>query len=205
MASLKDNWAYRLRLPITATCVIVGLFLIVLSRPGLPADSPANLWLDVSGYVLLALGVMIRLWATRSIAGRKRQEVVCEGAYSLCRNPLYWGTLLIAVAAVLLLKSATFAVVCLGPVMLYPLGVVPAEERYLAEKLGEPYHEYCRRVPRWWPSFRNYQPLPPNSASARASRAELIRSVWWLLIPLAALGIAWLRALPDLPKVWPLP
>lgn len=204
MASLKDSWAYRRRLPLTATCVVVGLVLVVLSRPTISEDAPADFWLDLAASVLLGLGVMIRLWATRSIAGRKRQEVVSEGAYSLCRNPLYWGTLLIVLSVILFLKSWTFAIICLGPIALYPLGVVPAEERYLRDKLGEPYLEYCRRVPRWWPSFRNYKPLPSSPVSATAARAELIRSIWWvLLVPLATTGLCWLRSLPTIPKIWP--
>lgn len=204
MASLKDSWAYRARLPLTAACVVVGLVLVVLSQPTIPEGAPADFWLDVAGYVTLAVGVLIRLYATRSIAGRKGREVVSEGAYSLCRNPLYWGTLLIAVAACLFLKSWTFAVVCLGPVALYPLAVVPAEERYLQEKLGEAYRDYCQRVPRWWPQFRNYRPIPPSPASAAAARAELVRSVWWLLIPVATAALCWLRSLPTVPKIWPL-
>lgn len=206
LASLNDSWAYRLRLPLTVLCVLVGLALVVLSRPSIPEEATADFWLDLAGFVTLALGVLIRLWATRSIAGRKGREVVCEGAYSLCRNPLYWGTLLIAVSAVLFLKSWTFAVICLGPVALYPLAVVPAEERYLREKLGEPYIDYCQRVPRWWPKFRNYRPTPAIAGSASSARAELVRSAWWLLlIPIATSGLCWLRSLPATPKIWPLP
>jgi protein-S-isoprenylcysteine O-methyltransferase Ste14 len=205
LASLKDSWAYRQRLPLTATSIVAGIILVVLSRPTINEDDPLDFWLDLAASAMLGLGVIIRLWATRSIAGRKRQEVVGEGAYSVCRNPLYWGTLFIAIAAALFLKSWTFAVICLGPVALYPLGVVPAEERYLREKLGEPYLEYCRRVPRWWPRFRNYTPLPASPASALAARAELVRSVWWvLMIPLASAGLCWLRSLPTIPKIWPL-
>ena len=202
--SLSSNWAYQSRIPLTVGCILTGLALFLLSKPNIREDQLADFWLDVAGCVALGAGVLIRLWATRSIAGRKAREVVSEGPYSLCRNPLYWGTLLIAVGACLFLKSWTFAVISLGPILLYPLAVVPAEERYLRNKLGQPYLDYCNRVPRWWPRLSGYQPSPTTAASSAAARAEAIRSVWWVLIPVLCNALCWLRDQPGLLKVWPL-
>jgi protein-S-isoprenylcysteine O-methyltransferase Ste14 len=43
-------------------------------------------------------GATLRLWSTLYIGGRKRVVLVSDGPYSLCRNPLYVGTFLIALS-----------------------------------------------------------------------------------------------------------
>ena len=42
-----------------------------------------------AGLVLTFIGCLGRVWCLVHIAGRKNNELVMEGPYSLCRNPLY--------------------------------------------------------------------------------------------------------------------
>jgi protein-S-isoprenylcysteine O-methyltransferase Ste14 len=207
MMSLAHSWSYQYRLPITLGCCITAWTLATLSRPLILEGTAADLWWDAGGWLLLASGMGLRLWATLCIAGRKRKSLVDFGPYSLCRNPLYWGTLLIALAVMAFFKSVTFAVIGLLPLAIYLIGVVPTEERYLTTRLGAEYEDYCRRVPRWWPNFAHYRAATvPWSLAAPAVRREC----WCLTLCLVLLapGVqvsCFVRGHDWLGYWWPLP
>jgi protein-S-isoprenylcysteine O-methyltransferase Ste14 len=82
------------------------------------------------------------------------KKLVVEGPYRIIRNPMYWG-----VGSVILGEAAVFhsvaltelAIIFAGGVVLFVLFV---EEPVLKRKFGAEYEEYCRRVPRWLPSFK---------------------------------------------------
>lgn len=140
------------------------------------------------------------MWGTSAIAGRKGLQVVCEGPYALCRNPLYWGTFLIAISMSLFLQSGVFAVSLMPPVLLYLFGVVPAEERFLRHQLGRDYTNYCERTPRWLPKWSGGALLRTSPASLFGWYAECRRQMIWLLLPLLAYAICVTRNLADWPQ-----
>lgn len=171
--SLTQSWTYQRRLRITLGCCLLAWILAILSQPVILEGTVADFRWDVLGWSLLLSGMALRYWATLCIAGRKRKTLVDFGPYSLCRNPLYWGTLLIALAVMAFFKSPTFAVIGLLPLAIYLAGVVPTEEKYLQHKLGTEYEQYCQRVPRWWPNLARYQPpSEPFNFSSRAVARE---------------------------------
>src|SRR5947207_2150332 len=92
MRSLKQSWTYRWRIAISVAslCVFGGLALL-FERP-LPEGTTLDHVMDGCGWALAVAGIALRLWATLCIGGRKTHQLVDEGPYSLCRNPLYVGT-----------------------------------------------------------------------------------------------------------------
>jgi protein-S-isoprenylcysteine O-methyltransferase Ste14 len=184
--SLYASVAYRWRVTVTAISLLVGLMVTLFSGP----MTVSPLWLDATvlllGWSILVFGLAIRLWGTAAIAGRKGIKVVCDGPYALCRNPLYWGTFLIAVSMTLFLQSGTFAVSLIPPVLLYLFKVVPAEERFLKHRLGSDYTRYCERTPRWWPQWNAVSLARTSPASSVGWYAECRRQIIWLLLPALA-------------------
>jgi len=90
--------------------------------------------------------------------GQNRQvwanSLVDTGMFAHCRNPLYVANLfLFAGLAIVHNGWAMYLVVVPFFVFAY-VCIVAAEERYLYERFGETYADYCRRVPRWLPSLR---------------------------------------------------
>ena len=69
-----------------------------------------------------------------------------SGLYSMCRNPLYLGSMLLALSAAVFLRSAALFGGIMVTSLLYAWLVVPGEERFLAAQLGPPYDDYRRRV-----------------------------------------------------------
>jgi protein-S-isoprenylcysteine O-methyltransferase Ste14 len=111
-------------------------------------------WLRTYGSAFLGAGIV----ESRDMHG---EGVLSDGPYRYVRNPLYLGTFLHTLALALLMPmyGAAFVVVALA---LFQLRLIFTEEPFLAAKLGEPYREYCRRVPRLLPSLR------PRTASSDA-------------------------------------
>lgn len=183
---LSCSFAYRNRIAITAVSVVAGLCGTLLSRPDVPEGTPLDHGCDGLGWFLLATGVLLRLWTSGHISGRKSRTLVITGPYAFCRNPQYIGTLLIALSQMLFLKSYPFALACAPPVVLYVLGVVPAEELLLRGRFGATYLEYCRRVPRWSLRWQGLNCEWRNAENWAAFRSECVRCVWWLLLPFAS-------------------
>jgi protein-S-isoprenylcysteine O-methyltransferase Ste14 len=109
------------------------------------------------GWVLLAVFAVWNGWSllamgrngTGLLPGEASTTILHRGPFALSRNPLYVG-LLVASAGVALLAGSSWAVLVL-PLewALLRWGAVLPEERYLAEKFGETYADYRRRVRRW--------------------------------------------------------
>ena len=190
---LAASWAFRSRGLVGSLLVVVFGAAVMFSAPAWPRAVWGQLTFETLGWSAFAAGAAIRFWATLYIGGRKRLTVVCEGPYSLCRNPLYVGTFLIALSAAIMLQSATFALGILVGAVFYAWATVPAEERYLSETLGEPYLRYCRRVPRFWPRFANFHTPANISVSVKALRNECRRAARWVWLPVLVEIISRLR------------
>lgn len=193
---VRSSFAYRIRLPLTAICLLSGLTLTVLSEPRFPSGSEHHWLFTGGGFTLLTAGVLLRVWAAASISGRKSEELVARGPYSLTRNPLYLGTFLIVCGFLSLWHSATLLLMSVPPLLIYIFGVVPAEERVLASRHGDRFQEYARRVPRWFPSFQHYVSEPLPAVSTRSFQRELQSSLWWIALALASHFLCEMRTQP---------
>jgi hypothetical protein len=96
--------------------------------------------------------------------------VMASGPYRYMRNPLYLGGWFMMAAIALLFTpgGALFMLVLIG---FFYLRLVLGEEAFLATKLGEPYQQYLRAVPRIVPRFRTG--IPAAAAHPRWFSAVL--------------------------------
>jgi protein-S-isoprenylcysteine O-methyltransferase Ste14 len=140
--------------------VIVGLALAYLgtmvdSLLGAPAFSLPLV--KVAGLLLLALGFLVRVWATvyfyahkmRVISLKPQTRLITSGPYRFSRNPLYLGgNVFIFFGAALFLGSPTalFATAVHLPLM---DRFIRREEEQLEREFGEEWQSYKKRVRRW--------------------------------------------------------
>jgi protein-S-isoprenylcysteine O-methyltransferase Ste14 len=189
-------WRFRWRGLVGGVVLITAAVLTLFSRPLIVAHSPADVAIDVVAYSLFLAGAALRFWATLYIGGSKDKRVVSEGPYSVCRNPLYLGSLALAVSLSLFSKSGTLLLGVLIVAWFYARHTVPAEERHLRGKLGDAYLDYLKRVPRFVPNFNLFHTPRTVEVLVRAVRREFLRGLrGWLWFPLLGEGIAYLRAL----------
>ncbi len=84
------------------------------------------------------------------------KDLVTSGMFSICRNPLYVGNILIYSAIFLMHGNA---VVTIAGIVLFCFMyqcIVYAEEAFLRQKFGAGYDAYCADVPRWMPRFGRF-------------------------------------------------
>ena len=135
---------------------LLGVFVLALARP-----TPRSILL---GLPLVVLGEAIRLWASGHI--EKTLRLATGGPYAHSRNPLYLGSVLLALGV---------AVACASPwvvlaVALYFLAFYPSvmrEEAAFLERRFPEYAAWAQAVPLFWP-----RPLP---GGPRESRFEWAR------------------------------
>lgn len=106
-----------------------------------------------AGILLVAAGVVGRVWSLSYLVGKKGRKLVTEGPFSLCRNPLYLFSFLGVLGVCLCTETLTIALVVMPIFVLVHLRSVRNEERKLRDVFGEEYETYARRVPRFLPSF----------------------------------------------------
>jgi protein-S-isoprenylcysteine O-methyltransferase Ste14 len=203
--SNRRNWLVRSRAWVGILIITPFAILALLSVPISGRGSWGDLRFDLIGWLFFVAGAATRWWATLYIGGRKTRSIVCDGPYSLCRNPLYIGTFLMGVSVAIFIESLTFAVGLLLASVYYLSITVPAEEQKLRAKWGEEYESYCQRVPRFWPRFSNFHTPDSITVNVDGLMAEVWRTSRWLWIPVLAELIEHVKGEPWWPRLFHLP
>jgi len=157
------------------------------------------------GYVLLAAGLGFRLWAILYIGSRKSKELITEGPYSLCRNPLYLGTFAIYLGAALCLENLVLCILFVGVVIPVHLLVVLSEERQLSELFPQEYDEYRKKVPRFRISRKNYSTPKNLTISTKVVQRAALEAFIIASIPPLGHVIEVLQVQEILPVLWVFP
>ena len=82
------------------------------------------------------------------------ENLVTQGLFSHCRNPLYLGNILMLLGVGILSNSLLYVVVMIPVFIFVYQAIVLAEENYLRGRFGIGFDEYCSHVNRWIPNFR---------------------------------------------------
>ncbi|HEY5311257.1 MAG TPA: isoprenylcysteine carboxylmethyltransferase family protein [Pirellulales bacterium] len=188
------RWGFRAR-GTAGTLIMAGFGSLTLFSPPLVSEGSwwATAW-DSCGWVVFLAGAALRFWSTLYIGGRKTHALVCEGPYSVCRNPLYLGTFLLWLSGAIFFKSISLLVGVAAGILFYALVTVPHEEQVLRQSLGEAYADYCRRVPRFWPRLSLFRTPAVLQVNVAGLLTECRRASRWIWLPVLAIVLAQLRA-----------
>lgn len=97
------------------------------------------------GFLLIASGLFLRVYALGYL--RKKECLATKGVYSLCRHPLYLGSILLTYGfCVLLNVPSNFVVATVYFSVFYSLAIVREEVR-LTEQYGEAHRLYREKTP----------------------------------------------------------
>ena len=137
--------------------IVAGLVSWLLTR--WEADDPPTA-LRILGAALIVAGGGLVLETTARFALQGRgtpvpfaapERFVARGSYRVVRNPMYVGVLALIVGQALLLGREVLLVWAGVSAILFQLFVVFHEEPELGRRFGSEYHDYRRRVGRWFP------------------------------------------------------
>ena len=140
--SSKSGWqriARRIRVPLGFAFALIYLW---LARPSVVTI--------VTGSLIVAAGLAIRAVASGQL--RKNEALATSGPYSYTRNPLYLGSILIAVGFAIAARSVWVWIVLVIFFVAVYVPVIRSEEAFLRSQFPD-FGLYAQRVPRLLPRW----------------------------------------------------
>jgi protein-S-isoprenylcysteine O-methyltransferase Ste14 len=149
-------------------------------------------WLSIFvGSSISVIGLIIRALASGHV--RKNEQLTTTGPYAYTRNPLYLGSLIIALGFTLASRSWIIGAIAAAMLVGIYVPVIRSEERFLSARFPE-FDEYCHDVPRLFPRW----------PAAQGSSGEFSADLFWKHREYkAALGAAGIIAVLVLKILWP--
>lgn len=134
--------ARRIRVPLGFAFAI---FYIWAARPT---------WLSIAiGLLITMPGITLRSLASGHV--KKNEELTTTGPYAYVRNPLYLGSLIMAVGFAIAAQSLWVLLIIVIMFFAIYLPVIRGEEAYL-RAIFPSFDVYAQNVPRLWPRLRPY-------------------------------------------------
>ncbi len=190
----KNPLAFRLAVAIKKTRMKAGFALgaaCVLATISM-RDAPLGLGeispQSLAGLALVCAGVAFRIAALGSI--KKNEVLATMGVYSLCRHPLYLGTMLLAFGLCLLMDNAWYFVIAAIYFAVFYSVTMVWEERLLRLRFGEVHQDYCATTPALMPIGRRTPGTFEWSHAAKQGAWGLVAAVAATLALIEALAVA---------------
>ena len=114
---------------------------------------------QISGLVLIALGLLIRWMAilklkenfTVDVSVRKDQSIAKDGIYKFIRHPAYLGSLLSFLGLSLMFTNVFTLLIIIIPITISFLHRINIEEKVLTQEIGTEYKEYSTQTKKLLP------------------------------------------------------
>ena len=169
--------AKRLRLPLG---FILGISYLIFARP-------TPLTLAVGGAIAL-FGVLVRAWASGHIS--KNERLATSGPYAHTRNPLYFGSFLIAAGFAIAAHWALLLVVVAFFVFIYA-PTMQRERANIAARFPDAYESYAANVPAFVPRPTPWKATHPDAGSGFSFALYMKHGEWKAGLTFLAV-MAWL-------------
>jgi|JI8StandDraft_2_1071088.scaffolds.fasta_scaffold17309_5 protein-S-isoprenylcysteine O-methyltransferase Ste14 len=145
--------------------IILALFAIAIPPAELFGNSALAHFKETIGIGLALAGLAVRgvvigfAYIKRGGLNKKvyAENLVTQGMFSLCRNPLYFGNMLIYAGVFVMHGDPLVIVAGISLYMFIYQCIIYAEENYLQNKFGDAYADYCKDVPRWIPRITQFR------------------------------------------------
>ena len=144
------------------------------------------------GSLIGALGLLVRSYAAGYL--HKQEVLTVTGPYAYTRNPLYLGSVVLALGAAIAMRSWISAFILLLYFAIFYSMVMRREERELHVRHGAAFEEYARSVPLFFPRLRPAKIA--ESTTGSFSFAQYKKNHEWqaavgFLLLLSALVLIW--------------
>lgn len=139
---------------------LLGVLMFAFTNSRLETANATHEMIEWAGIVAIVVCILGRTWASLYIAGRKIEQFVTDGPYSVTRNPLYLFSILGTAGAGAQLGSVVAGLVfgLLAWAVFYV--VTLQEEQVLADRYGAAFANYKASVPRFLPNPRLWRDVP---------------------------------------------
>lgn len=134
----------------------ISIMLTYIFEFGFLTISAFNILFRVIGILLIVSGIYLNLSAklkSKLFKNVEDNKLITDGVYSIVRNPVYSGALLVCTGAVLIANNLILLIVPVICWLYMTLFLMKTEEKWLEELYGQEYVSYCKRVNRCIPWF----------------------------------------------------
>jgi protein-S-isoprenylcysteine O-methyltransferase Ste14 len=160
------------------TAAVVVLLLFSGSRSEI--DEMYSTTLFAIGAAMVGIATIGRLWCNLYISGYKSGKLITEGPYSMCRNPLYFFSLIGAIGVGLATETVSFPVLFLVVFSIYYPFVIRSEEKRMIGIHGDEFRKYLKEVPQFIPSLRRFHEPDEYVVRAKVFRKTLFDGMWFI-------------------------
>lgn len=151
------------------------------------------------GVICTIFGELVRIYSVAFIGKVSRTrntssmgaQLIQEGPFAWVRNPLYVGNFFIAIG-ISIFSGLVWLVILTG--VLFAIQyyfIVNYEEEHLNTTFGDTYHQYCQKVPAWFPKkidpVRQWQ-WPDTFSEALISEKRTLTSIFSIVVILMLLA-----------------
>jgi len=141
----------------------------------------------IEGACIAIVGLIIRAAAAGIV--RKGQQLATSGIYAWTRNPLYFGSTILAAGFVAGSNSWIVAAIVAGYILMFYPAVVRREDRDLRERFGAEFAAYAARVSGFVPWPTRQPPGVPKFSWAQYVRNHEYRAAFGMLVAMGVLGL----------------
>jgi protein-S-isoprenylcysteine O-methyltransferase Ste14 len=182
---MKKMAAYQ-QLRIYLTRIFFGLLIVLLLISGGRFETESPIFcavLFLGGCVLAGIASLGRLWCSLYIAGHKTKDLVVTGPYSICRNPLYFFSMLGGIGVGLATETVTIPIIIAVTFMLYYPYVIRFEEEKLRTVHSEQYEGYFKTTPQFWPRWSLLTEPEDYIVNPKLFKRHMFSALWfiWLI------------------------
>jgi protein-S-isoprenylcysteine O-methyltransferase Ste14 len=172
----------KLRVMVSRIFAFLVILLVVFTQSSFKQEGLPDMLCEALGLFLLTVCSAGRLWALLYISGKKTQEVIMEGPYSIMRHPLYFFSFTGAIG----IGLASENILVLGVLVIFYLSYYPltilSEEKTLASKFGAAYLDYMKRTPRFMPKLSLYKSPSQLIINGNTFLRSLAGGMWFIWI-----------------------
>jgi protein-S-isoprenylcysteine O-methyltransferase Ste14 len=134
------------------------------------------------GIILVAIASLGRMWCSLYIAGYKDSKLITEGPYSLCRNPLYFFSMIGVIGIGCATKTFTIPILFIILFSSYYRFVIKSEEARLKQLFGAVFEEYAKTVPAFFPRFSTFYEPENYNVKPSVYRRHIFSALWFIWI-----------------------
>ena len=172
---------YRIVLSRIAAAIVLFFFFTTQSYWEIKNEKITFL-LFLVGIILVAIASLGRMWCSLYIAGYKDTRLITQGPYSICRNPLYFFSMIGVIGVGCATETFTFPIVFILLFASYYGFVIKSEEERLKKLFGVAFDEYAKTVPAFFPRLSLLSEPENYNVKPALYRRHIFSALWFIWI-----------------------
>nr|WP_320015343.1 isoprenylcysteine carboxylmethyltransferase family protein [uncultured Desulfobacter sp.] len=171
----------KYRILISRIVAVFVLFFIVTTKSQWEINN------EMFSFVLLFIGIVLvgiaslgRMWCSLYIAGYKDKQLITKGPYSICRNPLYFFSMVGVIGIGFCTETLIFPTLFIFLFSCYYPFVIKSEENRLRALFGAVFEKYTHDVPAFFPDISIFEEPETYEVNPGVYRIHIFSALWFV-------------------------